>query len=203
MQILKKVINFILRKVSYLDKIDSSEKKVFLTFDDGPEIGITEFVLDELARFNFKATFFCCGNNAQKYPVLMKRIVAEGHTLGNHTYSHYNAYDVVSKLYVNDVEKADTLLHTKWFRPPYGCLAFGAWTQLRKKYKIVFWSLNSNDSAGDKFNFDKSFKTLTEKTATGEIVLFHFCCKHENETKQILSPYLNWLLKNGFVSKGL
>ena len=126
-----------------------------------------------------------------------------GHTLGNHTYSHYNSYNTVSKQYVHDVEKADAILHSDLFRPPFGSLTLTSWIQLRKKYKIVFWTLNSNDFSGQQFNLEKSFMNLKKKTTAGDIILFHFCNKHENETKQLIPLYLKWLSENGFMSKGL
>ena len=73
-------------------RIKTKEKLIYLTFDDGPEPDITEFVLNELQKYGAKATFFCCGDNAEKYPELLGRIRNEGHSIGNHTYSHINSF---------------------------------------------------------------------------------------------------------------
>ena len=80
----KKAVNYLLRR-TWVSRIKTAGKEIFLTFDDGPEPGITEFVLDELRRYHFKATFFCKGSAVAKYPELFQRILAEGHAVGNHT----------------------------------------------------------------------------------------------------------------------
>ena len=83
--------NLILRKFYYINKIATKNKHVYLTFDDGPEAGICEFVLDELAKYGFKATFFCRGDNAENNYKLLERIISEGHAIGNHTFSHLHS----------------------------------------------------------------------------------------------------------------
>ena len=198
---IKKIQNYILRKFSYISRIPTDEKVVYLTFDDGPEPGIAEFVLDELAKYGFKATFFCRGDNAEMHPELLQRLINERHAVASHTYSHMHAYEVSAKTYLEDVEKAEKVLHTSLFRPPHGSLTFRTWMGLRKKYKIAFWSINSEDSDNEKFNYAHAIKSLKTKTKPGDVVLFHFCHKHEKETRLILPVYLDWLADNGFKSK--
>ena len=135
----KKIQNFFLRKLSYISSMPSDGNIVYLTFDDGPEPGITEFVLKELDKYGFKATFFCRGDNAEKNLELFALLREKGHTIGNHTFSHIHAYDVSAKCYEDDVNHAEEILHTQWLRPPHGSLTFGAWWRLHKKYKLVFW----------------------------------------------------------------
>lgn len=186
-----------------ISKINSSDKVVYLTFDDGPEPGITEFVLDELNKYGYKATFFCRGDNAQAYPELLQRIKEEGHCLANHTYSHMHSYHISSSSYVRDVHKCDSILNTRLFRPPHGSLTLCSWLRLRNKYDIYFWSLNSGDSNMSLFDFQKNIDRLKKNTSSGDIVLFHFCIKHENETKKILPEYFLWLSENGYKSDKL
>ena len=197
----KKVVNKILKQteVRQLPSKDGS-KIVYLTFDDGPEPGITGFVLDELGKYGFKATFFCRGDNAEKHPELLERLRAEGHAIGNHTYSHLHAYNVSAKEYLNDVEKADGVLHTTLFRPPHGSLTFRTWWRLRKR-TIVFWSLNSGDSDMERFDYENSMSRLKSQTKPGDVVLFHFCHRHEKETRQLLPVYLKWLSVQGYKSE--
>lgn len=186
-----------------ISKVKTFNKVVFLTFDDGPEPYITEFVLDELKKYSFKATFFCRGDNAVKYPDLLQRIKNEGHTIANHTYSHLHAFDVSAKEYAADVDKANNILHTNIFRPPHGSLSFGAWLRIHKGNHIYFWSLNSGDSDMERYNYKHSLETLKTKTTAGDIVLFHFCHKHERETIELLPEYLQWLNDNLYKSKAL
>ena len=162
------------------------ENAIYLTFDDGPEPGITEFVLDELAKHKAKATFFCAGKNIEKYPELLRRILAESHSIGSHTYSHINAHRVSCRQYLDDVKRFDEQLNTPLFRPPWGALTLRTFFSLRKKKNIVLWHLSSDDFSQEKFNLSHSLEQ-------GVIVLFHFCHRHENETRQILPLYLDWL----------
>ena len=193
---INRIINKFLRLYE-LKNIASDVKAVYLTFDDGPEPGITEFVLAELEKYGFRATFFCRGDNAKKNPELTGLIREKGHSIGNHTYSHLHAYKVSSKVYINDVTKADELLHTLLFRPPHGSLTFWTWWKLKNR-NIVFWSLNSEDSAMERFEYKHAIENLKTSTHAGDIVLFHFCHKHENETRQILPAYLKWLSDNEY-----
>lgn len=174
-------------------------KGVYLTFDDGPEPDITEFVLEELARHKAKATFFCAGKNIEKYPALLKRILDEGHSVGSHTYSHINAHRVSSGLYLNDVKRFDAQIETPLFRPPWGAMTLRTFFSLRKTKDIVLWHLSSNDFALDRFDLQHDLEKLKKGTKGGQIVLFHFCHRHENETRQILPLYLDWLDSQDFL----
>lgn len=194
---IKKVINQFLKKYCYISKGPSEKSVVYLTFDDGPELGITEFVLEELDKYGFKGTFFCRGDNAEKNQALLALLREKGHTVGNHTFSHLHAYDIPTEKYVTDVKRADKVLHTKLFRPPHGSLTFKTWWKLRDR-KIVFWALNSEDSDKEKFSFEHAIVNLEINTRSGDIILFHFCHKHEKETRQILPVYLKWLSENGY-----
>jgi len=197
---IKKIISKYLKRYE-IKNIPSEGKVVYLTFDDGPEPDITEFVLDELKKYGFKGTFFCRGDNAEKYHELLAKLREEGHAVASHTYSHFHAYAVPAKEYLADVEKADRILHTNLFRPPHGCLTLNTWLGLRKRYKIVYWALNSEDSSNEKFNFQHAINKLKNRTTSGDVILFHFCHKHKKETQQLLPIYLEWLNDNGFISR--
>ena len=198
----KRIINRLLKRYQ-IKNVSTQGKYVYLTFDDGPEEGITEFVIDELDKYRFKATFFCRGDNAEKNPILMSMLREKGHSIGNHTFGHLHAYNVSSQNYLADVEKADRILHTNIFRPPHACLTLQTWLHLRNKYSIVYWSVNSGDSDMSHYNYNKSIERLKSTTHKGDIVLFHFCHKHEMETRQLFPEYLQWLAEQGFTSKGL
>lgn len=196
----KKIINRLLKSFQ-ISRIPTNEKVVYLTFDDGPEPGICEFVLEELRKYGFKATFFCRGDNAELYPQLVNRIIEEGHAIGNHTYSHLHAFSTSSKNYLNDIERADQVLHSSLLRPPFGSLTLTTWLSLKSKYKIIYWSQVSGDSNLEQFDFERSFHQLMSETISGDIVLFHFCRLHENETRAILPAYCKWLSDNKYISE--
>ena len=110
-------------------RIPSNGKQLFLTFDDGPVPGPTEFVLDVLRSFNIKATFFCIGDNIKKHPDIFTSIVTAGHKVGNHTYNHLNGWKTARTSYVKNVEDCNKQIaqysptdsaDTHIFRPPYG-----------------------------------------------------------------------------------
>jgi len=90
----------------YVWHINTQEKILYLTFDDGPTPDITEFVLSQLEEYRAKATFFCIGANVQKYPKIFNRIIAQGHTLGNHTMNHIRGYKFNVQDYLDEVQKA-------------------------------------------------------------------------------------------------
>lgn len=179
-------------------RIRTKEKLVYLTFDDGPESDITEFVLNELQEHGAKATFFCCGDNAEKLPELLGQIRNEGHSIGNHTYSHINSFETPTSTYVADVKRADALLKTHLFRPPWGSITMSAFLRLAGDYRIVYWSLMSGDTALQKFDKQRAMNKLKKITRPGDVVLFHFCKRHEKETRQLLPEYLDWLVGQGY-----
>ena len=198
---MKRFINRLLHLFE-IRKIKVKGKTVFLTFDDGPEPDITEFVLKELRKYNAKATFFCRGDNAEKHHDLLDEIKKEGHILGNHTYTHINCFKTHSTQYINDIEKANCIIKSNLFRPPWGAISLFINILLRfKGYKIVLWSLNSQDYKLDNHNFDNDLNNLFINTHPGDIILFHFCKRHENATKSLLPKYLEWLYKNGYRSE--
>ena len=183
-------------------RIRTKSRTVFLTFDDGPEPDIIEFVLGELSKYGFKATFFCRGDNAEKYPELLLEIKKSGHAIGNHTYSHLDGLHSPSSVYVDDVERANNVLSTNLFRPPRGCLRllsffYIAWVL---KMKVVHWSLSSYDYELDSFDLQTALNSLMVNTKPGEVILFHSCKRHEKETILLLPKYLQWLFEQGYNS---
>lgn len=198
-KIIKKVINKILLKKA-LKKIKGIPNVVYLTFDDGPEEGITQFVLDELARYDFRATFFCTGKNAVLHNELFQKIVNNGHAIANHTFSHFIAYNISHNQYVKDVQAASKVIQSQLFRPPCGCLTLLSWLRLYRNYRIVYWSVNSGDSRLNNFNYSESINAL-HNTKVGDIVLFHFSNEHEKATRILLPSYLEWLKNNNLKSE--
>ena len=181
-------------------RVKTESKIVYLTFDDGPEDGITEFVVSLLREYGFKATFFCKGENVEKNNKQYSLLIDEGHAIGNHTYSHINGFENSTKGYYDDIEKADKLIHSHLFRPPWGSITLNQYLLLRKKYKVIYWSLNSADCELENFDLEKSLDNLKTNTTPGDVVLFHCCKRHEKETRQLLPIYIKWLFDNGYKS---
>lgn len=198
-------IKLLINKILHLfeiRRIKTKDNTVYLTFDDGPDKDITEFVLDQLNEYGFKATFFCKGENVAKNPQLVEKIKVEGHSLANHTYSHLHGFYTDVDEYIQDVNRATNLLNTNLFRPPFGALKLSQFIKLARNYKVVYWSVLSGDSDLERFDINKSMERLV-KTQKGDVILFHFCSLHERETQVLLPKYLNWLKENKYISKAL
>ena len=152
-----------------------TEKAIYLTFDDGPHPGITPFVLDQLKKYNARATFFCIGKNVKDNPAVYKRILDEGHAVGNHTYNHLDGWKTGSVKYLADVLKATEFIDSGLFRPPYGRIRRKQRKEiflLKRPLKIIMWSVLSGD-------FDESITpeqccaNVIKNTGNGSVVVFH------------------------------
>ena len=125
-------------------EIDDAEG-VFLTFDDGPTPGVTEWILATLDKYDAKATFFVLGKNVEMYPDLFRRIVDAGHRVGNHTYSHQKGWGMSLERYTEDVDFANDFIHSNLFRPPYARITPAQTRLLAQRYELVMWDILSRD----------------------------------------------------------
>jgi peptidoglycan/xylan/chitin deacetylase (PgdA/CDA1 family) len=159
-------------------KPDGSQKKIYLSFDDGPHGAATRFVLNELKKYNARATFFCIGKNVQAEPSLYKRILMEGHRVGNHTQNHLNGWKTDNKMYLENIEKAHELIDSNLFRPPYGrATAFQIRNLIDKlHYKVVMWDVLAGDF-DPKVNGNQAAKRVIQKSKSGSIIVFHDSAK--------------------------
>lgn len=155
-----------------LFRINTSEKILSLTFDDGPHPGSTTELLEILKKYSIEAIFFCNGKAAEKYPEIIKQIKSQGHLIGNHGYSHLNGWETSTEQYISDVENADIFTSDDLFRPPYGRLKLGQYRKLKKKYKIIFWDIMPYDF-DISFGVSNSIKILKKKIRPGSIIVFH------------------------------
>lgn len=186
-------------------EMEVAKKEIFLTFDDGPHQDITGFVLDELKKVNAKATFFCIGNNVVKYPEVYRRIVDEGHSVGNHTFNHLNGFNTNNKTYVDDVLEASKYIDSTLFRPPYGRIkTFQAklLTQLNKPYKIVMWTILSGDF-DNSITPERCLENVLFKISNGAIVVFHDSEKAAERMMYALPKVLKTLTDAGYCFKTL
>lgn len=191
-------INFHLVKFLTRNKYcRTTDKVLYLTFDDGPEPDITGFILDILSRHRVKATFFCCGKQAEMYPELIDKIRDYGHTIANHTYSHINGLHVNSNDYYADIERANVVLRTSIFRPPWGSLTLREYMHLKKQYKIVLWNVTSDDCK-NKVDIDGVVQRMCRQMKGGDVILFHFVERHSENTKAILPKFIDVALRMGY-----
>lgn len=152
--------------------LSRQENKIYLTFDDGPHPDITGEVLDLLKKYNAKASFFCVGENVQKYPDTYQRIVNEGHSVGNHTYNHLNGFKTNTQDYLQNIDKASEIIESQLFRPPYGKIKAKQINKLKKDYQIIMWSL----IAGDwdiSLTKEQCFYAIKNNLKAGDIIVLH------------------------------
>src|SRR5579863_2665827 len=152
----------------------TNEKKIYLTFDDGPHPVATPFVLDQLKKYQAKATFFCIGKNVVEHPDVFKEILSQGHRVGNHTHNHFNGWKVSDKQYFDNIVEAKKYIDSNLFRPPYGRITKFQSETLRQSanFKIIMWDVLSAD-------FDKEIlpekctANVIKNTRSGSIIIFH------------------------------
>jgi len=175
---------------------------IYLTFDDGPIAGLTEWVLDELKKYNAKATFFCVGANILKHEAIFGRIKSENHRVGNHTMLHVKGFKNTVKSYLNEVEDCRKLVQNNLFRPPYGQLKRSQYKALQENgYKIIFWDVISYDY--ENICEDDCLKNVLTNTKNGSIVLFHDSLKAEKNLRHTLPLFLKHFANLQFQFKAL
>lgn len=167
-------------------------QRIALTFDDGPLVPWTPQILDILKSRDVRATFFVCGRNAERYPEIVRRIHSEGHTLGNHTWSHPYLYFLSRGNISEEIDRTQQAIQQaagvvpKLFRPPYGARWFGLYAVLRKrKMKLVQWSFDSQDWQRDA---ESILARVHDGLQPGAVILLH-------DGRQAPGGYLRRLLK--------
>ena len=163
----------------YLTWKGPDAKAVYLTFDDGPHPTATPFVLDELAKYGAKATFFCIGKNVAAYPEIYQRILDEGHTAGNHTQDHLNGWKTDTDAYIENIVAAGKHIHSRLFRPPYGRIKRAQAALLAQSatpFKIIMWDVLSGDF-DVAISPEKCLQNVIVSAAPRSIVVFHDSAK--------------------------
>jgi peptidoglycan/xylan/chitin deacetylase (PgdA/CDA1 family) len=177
-----------------------TQNKIALTFDDGP----SEFTLEVLAllkKYNVKATFFCIGKNIEKHPQILKQIIADGHLVGNHSYSHSKFFDFYNaKQIAAEIKKTDALLEKytskkiNFFRPPYGVTTPSIRRALNiTGHKVIGWNIRSLD--GGTKNKELIFNRIIKRVSPGGIVLLHDTASH---SVLVLEQFLQFLEQNNY-----
>jgi peptidoglycan/xylan/chitin deacetylase (PgdA/CDA1 family) len=151
------------------------EKILYLTFDDGPHPVATPFALEELAKFGAKGTFFCIGKNVDAHPEIYRRVLMEGHRVGNHTQDHLNGWKVDDRRYFENIREAARRIDSDLFRPPYGRIGPLQSSLLRSppfNYSIIMWDVLSADF-DEKLTGDQCARKVIGHARPGSVVVFH------------------------------
>lgn len=203
----------------------TSEKKIYLTFDDGPHHEATPFVLDQLKKYDAKATFFCIGKNVRKHPDIYQRIIAEGHSIGNHTNNHLNGWKVKDAAYLANIQEASEVIASDLFRPPYGRIKRAVIRRLQSKSgspgvresenglrstvnglsspvlnlpsKIVMWTVLAGDF-DITLSKEKCLQHVIKHAGNGSIVVFHDSTKAWERMSYALPKVLAYFTEQGY-----
>lgn len=194
---------------NYIWDVSNTDKKVYLTFDDGPIPEVTEWVLSELKKHNAKATFFCIGDNVKKHPEVLKKVFADGHSVGNHTFNHLNGWKTATEDYIENSILCEKGLDNfdiktkKLFRPPYGKIKPSQSKILRKLgYKIIMWDVISYDF-DTTISKEQCLENVLKNVTSGSIIVFHDSKKAFANLEYVLPRTLQFLKEKGFVCEKL
>jgi len=175
----------------------SAGKKLYLTFDDGPIPEVTPWVLNQLAQYEAKGTFFCVGDNVRKYPQVFEQVLSSGHAVGNHTFNHLSGWGTQNATYVQNVGQCAELVQSRLFRPPYGRLTPRQAQLLRQHYRIIMWDVLSGD-------FDKNlsdaacWQNVLKNARNGSIIVFHDSLKARQRLEYVLPRTLKHFAQAGY-----
>lgn len=181
---------------------ERSENKIYLTFDDGPVSGVTDYVLDELAKRNMNATFFMVGDNIQKNHQLAQEVFQSGNGIGNHTMHHVNGFKTSYEVYLEEIDNCqlqiqETLsISSRLFRPPYGKITKKQFKSVVADYDVIMWDVLSGDFDATQ-SAEECLKKSIKYSRNGSIVVFHDQQKTKEMIKRVLPDYLDFLNDSG------
>ncbi len=180
-------------------RMDRRRRAVYLTFDDGPIPEATPYILDVLEKRGAKATFFMVGDNAVKYPHLLREVAKRGHRIGNHTHNHVGGLFLGAWSYLANVEQAEETLGTRrLFRPPHGWMGPVKYRVMRHtKWRIVMWDVVTRDYS-NLLTAGQVLDNVKRYTRNGSIITFHDSLKSIDKLKEILPEALDWLKAQGY-----
>lgn len=181
-------------------RMDKNDRSVYLTFDDGPIPSSTPFILDTLAQYDAKATFFMVGENVLRYHDLYNRIVEEGHQVGNHTFNHMGSLKHWALTYGINIQKANELIHAHLFRPPHGWMRWSVYWWLSRRYQIVMWDLVTRDYS-KWMTAEDVLRNVKRYARNGSIITFHDSTKSIDKLRYALPEALKWLKEQGYEFK--
>lgn len=181
-------------------RMNQHERSIYLTFDDGPIPQSTPFILETLAHYNVRATFFMVGQNVEKHPELYQQIVEAGHCVGNHTYNHISGFKHSIQRYTDNTNRADKLIHSSLFRPPHGWMRWSQYAWLSRKYKVVMWDVVTRDYS-KWMTAEDVLDNVKRYVRNGSIITFHDSLKSIDKLHFALPKALEWLQEQGYTFK--
>lgn len=188
---------------SAISRVNTEEKLVALTFDDGPHPRMTEMILDVLEENDVRATFFVIGQNALYRPDIVKMTSESGHEIGNHTFSHPHISRLDEKSLCNEISEAEEAIlracgvRPRVFRPPEGaCESSVMLVASKLEYNVILWSIDTRDWAhSQKYDIIKNVK---KNIRPGSIILFHDYISGEAHTVEALKELIPYLKGEGY-----
>ena len=191
-----------------IPRINTREKIVALTFDDGPTPDVTEEVLSILNEEGVKATFFVIGSELERNLEAGRKIVAAGHELGNHTYSHKRMVLKTPSFIKSEIERTDQLIRQAGyqsaihFRPPYGKkLILLPYFLSRTSRKTITWDVEPDSYPEVAADSNKIIAHVMEKVSPGSIILLHVMYKSRNESRKEVKGVITGLKGEGYSFK--
>lgn len=178
-------------------EIPGEQRNVYLTFDDGPTPVVTPWVLERLADAGAHATFFCLGRNVDKHPEIYRQILAGGHSVGNHSYSHLKGFRSSIRRYMDDINLASGMIDSKLFRPPYGRIFPGQVKAVLQHYDIIMWDVLSIDYNSG-LSGQRVLQNVTRNVKPGSIIVFHDSDKAADNLYYALPRTLEFLRDEGY-----
>jgi peptidoglycan-N-acetylglucosamine deacetylase len=181
-------------------EMPETKKALYLTFDDGPHPLVTPFVLDELDKYNAKATFFCIGKNVAEHPGIFKRILEQGHAVGNHTYDHLDGWKTENAKYLQNILEARNYITSPLFRPPYGRITRNQrklLMQLDEPFKVIMWNVLSGDFDVS-VTPEKCCKNVLDNAKSGSVIVFHDSGKAYERLRYTLPAVLKYFSEKGY-----
>jgi peptidoglycan/xylan/chitin deacetylase (PgdA/CDA1 family) len=175
---------------------------IYLTFDDGPNPEVTPWVLQQLEQHNAKATFFCLGKNVEQYPETYDMILQQGHSVGNHSYSHVKGFGVSVGRYVEDFDFAEEFIQTNLLRPPYARCTPRQIKMLNERFYIIMMDIVSRDYS-NAISPQHCLRNITKYVQAGSIIGLHDSKKSEKNIKYVLPRLLEFLSEKGFECKAI
>ena len=184
-------------------RVITEDKVVALTFDDGPHPRYTPMILDILAEYEAKATFFVIGKNMELYGDAARRAASEGHEIGNHTYAHPALSGISDAEFEREVLKNEALIEEytgmppSLFRPPEGyCTPTVERIVTKNGAAVILWNVDTMDWAGR--SSENIVKNVMQNTVPGSIILFHDYVGKESSTIDALKEILPRLSAAGY-----
>ncbi len=181
---------------------DPGGREVHLTFDDGPHPEWTPRILDLLGASGHKATFFCVGQNVERYPKVFERIQSEGHSWGNHTMHHESGWSTGQYAYLKSFLECEAITKSGLFRPPYGRMTRSQAKAISKRSCIVMWNLLTGDF-DQKRTVSQCLNSTRAHLSPGTIAVMHDSQKASPRTLGLLEGVLRTLQDQGWMGAPL